>query len=386
MKRDMTGRYAIQTTQGESVRAFIPNPLPPDPPIHWTPSLLAAQQRAALALGRLDGVTALLPDPTLFLYSYVRKEAVLSSQIEGTQSSLSDLMAFENQDAPGVPLDDVVEVSNYVRALGHGLMRLRSGFPLCLRLVREIHGVLLTSGRGSVQQAGEFRTSQNWIGGSRPGNAKFVPPPHEALPDCLQAWEVFLHSGSEVMDPLTRAALAHVQFETLHPFLDGNGRVGRLLVSLLLSAEGVLWEPMLYLSLFLKQHRSTYYDLLQSVRLDGDWEAWLDFFFQGVTETSESAVATAKGLLRLFADDRKRIQDTGHIAGSVLQVHHHLQGRPIGSSAAIGTAVKLSPATVNKALQTLGQMGIIREITGGQRNRLFAYSQVLQILSEGTEP
>ena len=385
MKRDMTGRYALQTTQGESVRAFIPNPLPPDPPIQWTPSLLAAQQRAALALGRLDGVTALLPDPTLFLYSYVRKEAVLSSQIEGTQSSLSDLMAFENQDAPGIPLDDVVEVSNYVRALGHGLARLQEGFPLCLRLIKEIHGVLLTSGRGSAQQPGEFRTSQNWIGGSRPGNAKFVPPPHEVLPDCLKLWEEFLHSGSEVADPLTRAALAHVQFETLHPFLDGNGRVGRLLVSLLLSYEGVLREPLLYLSLFLKQHRSTYYDLLQSVRVDGDWEAWLDFFFQGVTETSESAVSTAQSLLRLFADDRKRIQDTGRIAGSVLQVHHHLQRRPIGSATAIGTAVKLSPATVNKALQTLGQMGIIREITGGQRNRLFAYSQVLKILSEGTE-
>ena len=202
MKRDITGHYTIQTTLNESVRAFIPDPLPPEPPIRWSPDLLAAQQRAALALGRLDGVTALLPDPALFLYSYVRKEAVLSSQIEGTQSSLSDLMAFEHEHAPGVPLDDVVEVSNYVKALNHGLGRLRAGFPLCLRLVREIHEVLLSSGRGSAQQPGEFRTSQNWIGGSRPGNARFVPPPHEALPDCLKSWEQFLNGEAGVTDVL----------------------------------------------------------------------------------------------------------------------------------------------------------------------------------------
>ncbi len=385
MKREMTGRYLVQTTQGEAVRAFVPDPLPPAPGIEWTPALLAAQQRAALALGRLDGVTALLPDPALFLYSYVRKEAVLSSQIEGTQSSLSDLLAYENQHAPGVPLDDVQEVSNYVAALDHGLKRLKEGFPLCLRLIREIHEVLLTSGRGSGKQPGEFRMSQNWIGGSRPGNAKFVPPPHEALPECLRAWETFLHGDDTIADPLTRAALAHVQFETMHPFLDGNGRVGRLLVTLLLHVEGVLREPLLYLSLFLKQHREMYYELLQNVRMEGDWEAWLDFFFQGVTETSDSAVATAQRMLHLFSEDRKRIQASGKVAGSVLQVHHHLQGRPISSASSIGAAEKLSPATVNKALATLTGMGIVREITGGQRNRLFAYDEVLRLLSEGTD-
>jgi Fic family protein len=333
----------------------------------------------------LDGVTALLPEPALFLYSYIRKEAVLSSQIEGTQSSLSDLLAFENQQAPGVPLDDVVEVSNYVAALNHGLKRLQEGFPLCLRLIREIHEVLLTSGRGSGNQPGAFRTSQNWIGGSRPGNAKFVPPPHEELPECLGAWERFLHGDATISDPLTRAAMAHVQFETLHPFLDGNGRVGRLLITLLLSVEGVLREPLLYLSLFLKQHRETYYELLQKVRTEGDWEDWLDFFFQGITETSDSAVSTAQRLLHLFTEDRKRIQESGRIAGSVLQVHHYLKGRPIASATAVGEAEKLSPATVNKALKSLVEMGIVREITGGQRNRLFAYDQVLRILSEGTE-
>ncbi len=385
MKRDITGHYVKQTTQGEVVQAFVPNPLPPVPPISWGPALLAAQQRAALALGRLDGVTALLPDPALFLYSYVRKEAVLSSQIEGTQLSLSDLLAYENQHAPGVPLDDVVEVSNYVAALNHGLRRLKEGFPLCLRLIREIHEVLLTSGRGSAKQPGEFRTSQNWIGGSRPGNAKFVPPPHEELPGCLKAWEAFLHGDATIADPLTRAALAHVQFETLHPFLDGNGRVGRLLVTLLLHVEGILREPMLYLSLFLKQHRETYYELLQAVRTEGAWEAWLDFFFQGVSEASDSAVTTAQRLLGLFAEDRKRIQERGKIPGSILQVHHYMQGRPIASAASIGTSENLSPATVNKALRFLMDLGVAREITGGQRNRLFAYDQVLRIFSEGTE-
>lgn len=382
MHRDRTGTFVIQTTQGEEVRAFVPNPLPPDPPIVWGTSLLLAQQRASTALGRLDGVTALLPDPALFLYSYVRKEAVLSSQIEGTQSSLSDLLAFENAQAPGVPLDDVVEVSNYVAALTHGLKRLEEGFPLCLRLVKEIHEVLLSRGRGSSKQPGEFRRSQNWIGGSRPGNAAFVPPPHEILPECLGAWEAFLHSE---MDPLTKAALAHVQFETMHPFLDGNGRVGRLLISLILSSEGVLKEPMLYLSLFLKQHRSTYYGFLQKVREEGDWEGWLDFLLQGITETAEGAVSTAKQLLGLFAEDRKNLQGK-RVSGSVLQVHHYLQGHPIASSGAISKAETLSPATVNKALDQLVGMGLVREITGGQRNRLFAYDKVLAVLAEGTEP
>ena len=363
------------------MRAFVPADLPPVPPIEWESGLILAHQRAATALGRLDGVTALLPDPARFLYSYVRKEAVLSSQIEGTQSSLSDLLAFENDQAPGVPMDDVVEVSNYVAALDHGLARLDSGFPLCLRLVREIHEVLLAKGRGSTKQPGEFRRSQNWIGGGRPGNAAFVPPPHEALPDCLGAWESFLHGPA---DPLTKAALAHVQFETLHPFLDGNGRVGRLLITLILRKEAVLAEPMLYLSLYLKQHRSTYYELLQKVRQDGDWEAWLGFFFQGVRETADGAVATARNLLDLFEADRKTLQSR-RVPASVLQVHHHLQGHPVRSSYAISQAEGLTPPTVNKALDTLLRIGLVRELTGGQRNRLFAYDRVLQVLGEGTE-
>ncbi|HXC16863.1 MAG TPA: Fic family protein [Holophagaceae bacterium] len=385
MKRLHTGTYAVSTTSGEAVKAFVPDPLPPQPPIEWTPRLLALQQRAALALGRLDGVTSLLPDPALFIYAYVRKEAVLSSQIEGTQSSLSDLLAFENDQAPGVPLDDVMEVSCYVAALNHGLKRLREGLPLSLRLVKEIHGVLLSSGRGSGKQPGEFRQSQNWIGGSRPGNAAFVPPPHDALPDCLKAWERFLHDDPVAIDTLTKAALAHVQFETLHPFLDGNGRVGRLLIALLLHAEGALAQPLLYLSLYFKRHRDVYYDLLQGVRLKGDWEAWLDFFFQGVEETAAGAVDSAHRLLALFAEDRARIQKLGRSAGSVLQVHHALQSRPIGTVAAIAPQTGLAQATIYKALDHLVTLGIAREITGSQRNRLFAYDRVLQLLTEGTE-
>jgi Fic family protein len=381
MKRKETGHFITQTTQGEAVRAFVPAPLPPSPPIEWTAARLSAHQKASTAIGRLDGVTTLLPDPTVFLYSYVRKEAVLSSQIEGTQSSLSDLLAFENTQAPGLPVDDVVEVSNYVAALTHGMNRLDEGFPLCLRLVREVHRVLLAGGRGSNKQAGEFRRSQNWIGGSRPGNATFVPPPHEALPDGLRAWEAFLHGP---LDPLTKAALAHVQFETLHPFLGGNGRVGRLLVSLMLRAEGVLHKPMLYLSLFFKQHRTAYYDLLQHVRETGDWEAWLDFFLQGVIETAGGAVATAQHLLALFTEDRKAIQDS-RASAAVLRVHHHLQGHPLSSSQAICGAEGITPATANRALDHLRRLGIIREVTGGRRHRLFSYDAALTLLSEGTE-
>ncbi len=315
----------------------------------------------------------------MFLYSYVRKEAVLSSQIEGTQSSLSDLLAYENLQAPGVPMEDVVEVSNYVAALDHGLGRLRGGFPLCLRLVREIHEVLLSKGRGSGKHPGEFRRSQNWIGGSRPGNATFVPPPHECLPDCLSSWESFLHSD---MDPLTKAALAHLQFETLHPFLDGNGRVGRLLVSLILCQEGVLREPMLYLSLFLKSHRTRYYALLQEVREDGDWEAWLDFMFQGMAETAQGAVTVAKRLLDLFEKDIRTIQSKG-MAASAFQVHRYLQEHPIASSPTICREENLAPSTVNNALANLERAGLIREITGSARNRLYAYSEVLDLLNEG---
>lgn len=386
MKRGPTGYKEEISSVGERCMAFVPHPLPPVPALDWSNSLMRMHQEAATALGRLDGITTLLPEPQIFLYSYIRKEAVLSSQIEGTQSSLSDLLLFESDEAPGAPLNDVVEVSNYVEAMNHGLRRIEEGFPLSLRLIKEIHAVLLDSGRGSGKQPGEFRTSQNWIGGSRPGNARFVPPPPGRLIECMGDLEGFLHDRPEPTTPLVKAALAHLQFETIHPFLDGNGRVGRLLITLLLCAEKTLGQPILYLSLFFKRHRDTYYDLLQRVRADGDWEAWLDFFFHGVRETSEGAFATAKKLLDLFSEDRKLIQPLGRATGSCLQVHHFLQGVPLATAGRIAASTNLSSATVNKALALLEKAGIISEVTGGRRNRLFSYRAYLDILNEGTEP
>jgi len=371
---------------GESVRAFVPAPLPPAPPLAFEDGLERSLEAAVLAVGRLDGVSTLLPDKALFLYAYVRKEAVLSSQIEGTQSSLSDLLLFELDEAPGVPLDDVVEVSNYVAALDHGLARLREGFPLSNRLIREIHGVLLAHGRGSSKDPGQFRRSQNWIGGSRPGNAVFVPPPHTAVPDCMAALERFMHAEDDGLPVLVRAGLAHVQFETIHPFLDGNGRVGRLLITFLLCHARLLREPLLYLSLYLKQNRATYYALLDRVRREGDWEAWLAFFLDGVRETAEGAVSTAQRLAAMFQDDRRQVEPAGRRVGSALRVHEALKARPILSLPAICNATGLSFPAASSGMDLLASLGIARELTGKRRNRLFVYDRYLAILNEGTEP
>lgn len=325
MERGIQGHYAIDPTAQEPFQAFVPKPLPPKPPLQFDSNLYDLIERANRSLGRLDGLTTLLPEPSLFLYFYVRKEAVLSSQIEGTQSSFSDLLLYEIEEVPGVPLDDVREVSRYVAALNHGLTRLRENFPLSLRLIREIHQVLLSEGRGSDKTPGEFRRSQNWIGGTRPGNALFVPPPPEEVIYCLGDLEKFWHDFPERTPVLIKAALSHVQFETIHPFLDGNGRLGRLLITLLLCAEGALSEPLLYLSLYLKTHRQLYYDLLQQVRLKGDWETWLNFFLEGVRVTSEQASSTARQILSLFDKDRKQIETIGRAAGSALRVHRLMQ-------------------------------------------------------------
>ena len=338
-----------------------------------------------MSLGRLDGMSTLLPDHTLFIYVYIRKEAVLSSQIEGTQSSLSDLLLFETEQARGVPLHDVVETSNYVAALEHGRRRLGQGFPLSNRLIREIHGVLLSRGRGSSKDPGHFRRSQNWIGGTRPGNAVFVPPPHTAVQACMGDLERFLHARDDNLPTLVRIALAHVQFETIHPFLDGNGRVGRLLVTLLLLHAGVLREPLLYLSLYLKQHKSTYYRLLNEVRETGDWEAWLDFFLEGVQVTAEGAVTTARRLLELFTSHRDIIVGSGRRTGSALRVFAALEARPILSITAAAERANLSFSAASSAMDLLVDRGIAREITGKRRGRLFAYDEYVAILNEGTE-
>ncbi len=379
------GRYVTQEGGGEVVRAFVPPPLPPDPPVRLDGLQLLLEQ-ANQSLGRLDGLASVLPDLSLFLYTYVRKEAVLSSQIEGTQSSLSDLLLFENDEAPGVPVHDVQEVSNYVAALNHGLARLREGFPLSLRLIREIHEVLLSEGRGSSKEPGEFRRSQNWIGGTRPGNAAFVPPPPELVMDCMGALEKFLHEERNDLPPLIRAGLVHVQFETIHPFLDGNGRLGRLLITFLLCAAGALREPILYLSLFFKANRQTYYDLLMKVRQTGEWEAWMEFFFTGVKETAEQAVSAARRILALLDSDRKRIEALGRPTASVLRVFQHAQTNPILSMQTTARKIGISFPTVAASVNHLQKLGVLREITGKRRSRLFVYDAYLAILNEGTEP
>ncbi len=385
MKRKLQGHYVTISVVGEKAQAFVPAPLPPRPPINWTPELRGKFDRALLALGRLDSVSTLLPDTLLFLYMYVRKEAVLSSMIEGTQSSLSDLLLFELDQEPGVPLDDVREVSNYVAALSHGLRRLEEGFPLSLRLIKEIHGVLLAKGRGSKQALGEFRRSQNWIGGTRPGNAAFVPPPAGEVQGCMGELEGFLHDEPEPTSALLKAALAHVQFETIHPFLDGNGRLGRLLVTLLLCEQKVLREPMLYLSFYFKTHRRRYYELLNDVRLTGDWEVWLDFFAEAVTLTATQAVETAQQLLDLSEQDRKKIGGLGRAAASTLQVHRALMEHPIATSGWLAKKTGITPATINKALGHLEKLGIVRKLTARKRNRLFSYAGYVDIMNWGTE-
>ncbi|MEK7774329.1 MAG: Fic family protein, partial [Candidatus Zixiibacteriota bacterium] len=346
----------------------------------------ALTEKAGRALGRLDSITTHLPNPQLLLYTYIRKEAVLSSQIEGTQSSLSDLLLFESESSPGVPLDDVQEVSNYVAALTHGMSRLRDGFPISLRMIKEIHGVLLSKGRGSEKDPGEFRRSQNWIGGSRPGNARFVPPPPDRINDCMGALEKFLHNDPAKTPVLLKAALSHVQFETIHPFLDGNGRLGRLLITLLLCAEGALSEPLLYLSLYFKSHRDDYYNHLQNIRDNGDWESWLKFFLSGVRETAEQAVQTAKMLVRQFEEDRKKIQPLGKGTGSVLRVHHILQQSPIISITNLARKTGLSFPTAKMSLTKLEELGIVSVLPKKGRSQLYGYTQYISLLSQGTEP
>ena len=385
MHRSPQGEYVTISTAGEAAQAFVPSPLPPRPPIDWQPELRAKFDRALAALGKLDGIAALLPDTALFLYTYVRKEAVLSSMIEGTQSSLADLLLYELEQQPGAPLDDVQEVSNYVAALDHGLKLLADGLPFCLRLFREVHGVLLAKGRGSKQMPGEFRRSQNWIGGTRPGNAAFVPPPPDRLMTSMGQLELFLHDQPESTPILVKAALMHVQFETIHPFLDGNGRLGRLLIVLLLCERKILRQPMLYLSLYFKTHRAYYYELLNRVRLTGDWEAWLDFFADAVIATAAQAMTTARRLLDLAQNDQDTIRRLGRVSASALRIHRVLMERPIATAGWLAAKTGLTQATVNKALRHLAALGIVREMTAQKRNRLFSYTGYIGILNEGVE-
>jgi len=382
MERGIQGRYVTISTVGEKVLAFVPSPLPPQPPVDWTPELHSKFDDALLALGRLDSISILLPNTSLFLYMYVRKEALLSSMIEGTQSSLSDLLLYELDQQTNVPVDDVREVSNYVAALEYGLQLLKEGLPISLRLLRKIHATLLKKGRGSDKTPGEFRRSQNWIGGTRPGNATFVPPPVEEMLECMGKLELFLHDQPVQTPVLLKAALAHLQFETIHPFLDGNGRLGRLLITLLLCEQKVMRLPMLYLSLYFKTHRQHYYELLNNTRHTGDWELWLSFFADAVIVTASQAVETARQIHSLTIQDRDKIS---HGATSTLLIHQALMERPIATSGYLAEKTKLTPATVNKSLSNLEQAGIVKEITNRKRNRVFSYTAYIDIMSSGTE-
>ena len=381
MKRPDIGRYAVSVAGGEEVRAFIPAPLPPTPALELVGPVRNALDTALLALGRLDGAAATLPDAHLLLYTYVRKEAVLSSQIEGTQSTLDDLLAHELGEAPGVPVEDVAEVSRYVEAMTHGLQRLRDGLPLSNRLLREMHGILLAAGRGAQKTPGEFRRSQNWIGGTRPGNAAFVPPPPQEVERCMGELERFLHSDAPA---LVKAALAHAQFETIHPFLDGNGRIGRLLITLLLCHDGVLREPLLYSSLYFKQHRQQYYSELNGVRESGDFERWLDFFATAIRVSAEQASKTGQLISAVFQEDRSRLKDLGRQAPTALLVQEALQAKPLTTIAALTQSTKLTTPTVTQALRELEKLGIVRETTGRARGRIFAYARYIDALNAET--
>lgn len=381
-----SGQIIEIATTGERFRAFVPADLPPQPPLEFDSALLALLDDASRALGRLDGIASLLPDTDLFIYHYQRKEALLSSQIEGTQSSFSDLVMSEIDAAPGVPQADIDQVSQYIAAMRHGLERLACGFPLSLRLLREIHEVLLSQGRGERQQPGEFRRSQNWIGGSRPGNALYVPPPVDRLDACLDNLERFIHETDTGLPVSIKAGLLHAQFESIHPFLDGNGRLGRLLITLLLCERGVLRQPLLYLSLYFKIRRDEYYRELQSVRSTGDWEAWLAFFLRGVAQAANEAVTTATELQAMFARDLDRVRAFGRIAASCERLLGLLRIKPIMRIAEASKTLDINRTSITHCFERLVEAGIVSEITGYQKHRLYRYDRYLEVLSTGTEP
>jgi Fic family protein len=379
------GRFVKQM---EGYTAFIPAPLPPDPPVVMDPELSRLLSDADRALGRLDGVATVLPNPDLFVAMYIRHEAVLSSQIEGTQSSLDDVLQFEI-DATGKELPkDVAEVVNYINAMNYGLERLAE-LPLSLRLIREIHEKLMAGVRGGERTPGEFRRSQNWIGpqGCTLATATFVPPPVQEMQTALDNFEKFLHDTS--LPVLIQCGLAHAQFETIHPFLDGNGRVGRLLITFLLCERKVLHRPLLYLSLFLKVHRSEYYDRLMAVRRDGNWEGWLKFFLRGIEEVSRSATATARAIMHFRETHRQLIGDK--LAGRKalgLKLLDYLFEQPLVSVALVEKRLECSFVTANKLVEQLEELKLLREITGGQRNRRYRYDPYMALfdaLAPGTE-
>ena len=389
----LTGRYvntaAPRELGGQSIRAFVPHALPPKIDLSH-PDLLRRLTEANRALGRLDGIRDMVPNPDLFLYFFIRKEALLSSQIEGTQSSLSDLLLIEADAAPNVAYDDVAEVTNYVTAMNYGLERLQD-IPLSTRLIREMHGLLMQGVRGRNKNPGEFRTTQNWIGGLLPGVASFVPPPPQHVVPLMSDLEKFIHANTLSEAPLIKAAFVHVQFETIHPFLDGNGRLGRLLITLMLCDSRTLHAPLLYLSLYLKERRQDYYELLSRIRSEGAWHDWLVFFLDGVIDTSKQAHQTARNLLSQFASDAAALRGMGRAGDSALRVLEAMQKRPICTVKTVMEQLaqdqaEISAPTVRAAMGRLTELGIVRQPPGRQRDRIYIYDAMLDILSQGTDP
>ena len=380
-----TGRYMTSTVAGESVRAFVPYPLPPARPALRIGGPLAELHASALAaLGKLSVAGAMVPSVDWFLYGFVRKEAVVSSQIEGTQASLLDVLSYEATDATDRPAD-VEEVCNYVEAISVARVELRKpkGLPLCTRLLCLAHERLMHGTRGGDKTPGELRRSQNWIGGRRPGVARFVPPPPEEVPGALAELERWIHAD-DPLPPLVRAALAHVQFETIHPFLDGNGRIGRLLVSLLLEHWGLLSQPILYLSLSFKRRRADYYRFLDAVRTEGDWEGWTSYFLECVLATADDGVESARKLHSLLGDDRRRLLAHAQASLPALRLFDLLPEHPMVTLPRTVELLETSKPTAAKAIETLRKTGILTETTGRQRNRVYAYRRYLDVLTEGT--
>ncbi len=389
MRRE-TGSYDVTVAGGEPVRAFVPHPLPPqNPPVDLGGAVGDRLRSAEQALVRLELAGAMVPSVDWFIYAFVRKEAVISSQIEGTQATLVDLLNYEAAEpstTPTAPTADVEEVCNYIDALHFARAQLIDphGPPLSMRLLNGTHERLLRGVRGATRLPGEVRRSQNWIGGSRPGNAAFVPPPPHLLPETLSALERYIHAD-DALPPLVRAGLLHVQFETIHPYIDGNGRIGRLLVSLLLEHWRLLTRPLLYLSLFFKRHRAEYYRRLTAVRVDGDWEGWLDYFLDGVATIAEEAVSGARELFALVATDRERLLAHPEASVAAVRLFEALPRHPIVTAGSVVSALGVSRPTAGRAIDTLVGVGILVETTGRRRDRSFAYDGYLRRLREGTE-
>jgi Fic family protein len=387
MPKRTTGRYERTTVAGEQVAAFIPHALPPkDPPLGLGPARIERVRAGEQALVRLELAGEMVPSLDWFIYAFIRKEAVLSSQIEGTQATLVDLLTFEAQEASAPPNADVEEVCNYLDAMAYARAQLghAKGLPLSMRLLNHTHERLMRGVRGAEKLPGEIRRSQNWIGGSRPGNAAYVPPPPHALGKVLSAFEKYIHADDK-LPPLVRAGLLHVQFETAHPYLDGNGRIGRLLVTLLLEHWKLLTKPLLYLSLFFKRHRADYYRRLNAVRTDGDWEGWIDFFLEGVTTIADEAVVSARELFSLVAADRARALGSPEMSVVALRLLDQLPRHPVVTVSSVMKLVETTKPTAGRAIELLVAAGVLAETTGRKRDRSFVYQGYLARLRVGTE-